>query len=122
VDKRVGGMMRGKYDGEIVKLGEVLIWAMVSIIVFPHVGHTIWSACEVGGAEKEVIWEAVWLTTVDWCDVDTVRSSSDFPSALIPSAMGKTPPPSVVPTVPFFVNNVGLSFPEYEKLGELALD
>jgi hypothetical protein len=55
VAKGLGGTMRGKYDGETVKLGEVLIWAMVSIIVFPHVGHTIWSACEIGGAEKEVI-------------------------------------------------------------------
>ena len=100
--------MRGKYDGETVKLGEVLIWAMVSIIVFPHVGHTIWSACEISGAEKEVIWEAVWLMMVNWCDADMVQSSSNFLSAFMMSAVGKTP--SVVPEVEVFVNNVEFSF------------
>ena len=69
---------------------------------------------------KEVIWEMVWLKTVDWCDVDMVWSSSNFPSALIPSVTDKTP--GVVPMGPFFVDDVGFSFPEYEKLGELALN
>jgi hypothetical protein len=49
-----------------------------------------------------------------------VWSSSDFPSALIPSVTDKTP--GVVPMGPFFVDDVGFSFPEYKKLGESALD
>jgi hypothetical protein len=76
--------------------------------------------CEIGEAVKEVIWEAVWLTIVDRCDADMVWSSSDFPSALIPSVTDKTP--GVVPMGPFFVDDVGFSFPRYDKLAELALD
>lgn len=109
--------MGGECNGETVQLGGVLIGAMGSMVVFPHAGHTICSACDIGGAEKEVTWEAVWLTTVDWRDADTVQSSSDFSSALIPSVIGKTP--GVVPMVQFFVNDGGLSFLEYE-LAELA--
>ena len=50
--------MRGKYNGGSMQLGGVLIRAVVSMVVFPHAGHTIRS-CEIGGAEKEVIWEVV---------------------------------------------------------------
>jgi hypothetical protein len=49
-----------------------------------------------------------------------VWSSSDFPSALIPSVTDKTP--GVVPMGPFSVDDVGFSFPEYEELGELSLN
>jgi hypothetical protein len=112
--------MRGECNGGTVQLGGVLIRAVVSMVVLPHAGHTIWSACEIGGAEEEVIREVVRLTTVDWCDTDMVQSSSDFPSALIPSAMGKTP--NVVPKAGFVATNVGFSFLEYKKLAELVLD
>jgi len=87
--------MRGIYDGEtVVKLSGRLIRPMVSMAVFPC---TIWSECGIGGTEKEVVWEVVQSMMVDWCDTDMAWASSNVPSTLILSTMGKAP--GVVPKV-----------------------